>query len=182
MEKSAKGIVGDATAEGPNDERQRIVTKRDGNASDHLRQQAAAKPQDELASGSPGQPESIHTQTLFAQVLGRANLQRALKQVRRNKGAPGIDGMTVDQLPEYLLHHWLEIRAQLETGSYRPQPVKRVEIPKGDGKTRPLGIPTVLDRFIQQAIAQVVSAQWEPHFHRHSYGFRGIMEQPPPSG
>ena len=182
MEKSAKGIVGDATAEGPNDERQRIVRKRDGNASDHLRQQAAAKPQDELASGSPGQPESIHTQTLFAQVLERANLQRALKQVRRNKGAPGIDGMTVDQLPEYLLHHWLEIRAQLETGSYRPQPVKRVEIPKGDGKTRPLGIPTVLDRFIQQAIAQVVSAQWEPHFHRHSYGFRGIMEQPPPSG
>ncbi len=172
MEKSAKGIVGDATAEGPNDERQRIVTKRDGNASDHLHQQAAAKPQDELASGSPGQPESIHTQTLFAQVLERANLQRALKQVRRNKGAPGIDGMTVDQLPEYLLHHWLGIRAQLETGSYRPQPVKRVEIPKGDGKTRPLGIPTVLDRFIQQAIAQVVSAQWEPHFHRHSYGFR----------
>jgi group II intron reverse transcriptase/maturase len=109
---------------------------------------------------------------LLAQVLDRANLQRALKQVRRNKGAPGIDGMTVDELPEYLLHHWLEIRAQLETGHYRPQPVKRVDIPKGDGKTRPLGIPTVLDRFIQQAIAQVVSAQWEPHFHPNSYGFR----------
>ena len=82
-----------------------------------------------------------------------------------------IDGMTVDELPDYLRHHWPEIRAQLDAGAYHPQPVLRVEIPKGDGKTRPLGIPTVLDRFIQQAIAQVVSAQWEPHFHRHSYGF-----------
>ena len=129
-------------------------------------------PQDELGAGSPGQPESIHTQALLAQVLARANLQRALKQVRQNKGAPGIDGMTVDELPDHLRHHWPEIRAQLEAGVYRPQPVRRVEIRKSDGKPRPLGIPTVLDRFIQQAIAQVVSAQWEPHFHRHSYGFR----------
>lgn len=129
-------------------------------------------PQDELAAGSSGQPESIHTQALYAQVVERGNLQRALKQVRRNKGAPGIDGMTVDELPEYLLHHWPEIRGQLDAGTYRPQPVLRVEIPKGDGKTRPLGIPTVMDRFIQQAIAQVVSAHWEPHFHHHSYGFR----------
>jgi RNA-directed DNA polymerase len=159
-------------AEGPNDERQRTMTKRDGNASDHLHMQAAAKPQDELAAGSPGQPESIHTQALLAHVLERANLQHALKQVRQNKGAPGIDGMTVDELPEYLRHHWLEIRAQLEAGRYRPQPVKRVEIFKEPGKTRPLGIPTVLDRFIQQAIAQVISAQWEPHFHHDSYGFR----------
>ena len=105
MEKSAEGIVGGAPAEGPNDERRRTVTKRDGNASDHLRQQAAATPQDELVAGSSGQPESIHTQTLFAQVLERANLQRALKQVRQNQGAPGIDGMTVDALPGYLRHH-----------------------------------------------------------------------------
>ena len=143
--------------------------KRDGNASDHLRKQAAANPQDELAAGLSGQPESIQPEALLAQVLDRANLQRALKQVRRNKGAPGIDGMTVDELPKYLRDHWLEIGAQLEAGSYCPQPVKRVDIPKPDGKTRPLGIPTVLDRFIQQAIAQVISAQWEPHFHRHSY-------------
>ena len=105
MEKSAKGIVGDATAEGPNDERQRIVTKRDGNVSDHLPTQAAATPQDELAAGSSGQPESIQTLALLAHVLERANLQRALKQVRQNKGAPGIDGMTVDELPDYLRHH-----------------------------------------------------------------------------
>ncbi|TXH17374.1 MAG: group II intron reverse transcriptase/maturase [Gammaproteobacteria bacterium] len=148
------------------------MTKRDGNASDHLHQQAAATPQDELVAGLSGQPASIHTQARYAQVMERGNLQRALKQVRRNKGASGIDGMTVDELPEYLFHHWLEIRAQRDAGTYRPQPVLRVEIPKGDGKARPLGIPTVLDRFIQQAIAQVVSAQWEPHFHRHSYGFR----------
>lgn len=129
-------------------------------------------PQDELAPGLSGQPESIQPQALLAQVLDRANLQRALKQVRQNQGAPGIDGMSVDELPEYLRHHWPEIRAQLVAGSYRPKPVKRVEIPKPDGKTRPLGIPTVLDRFIQQAVAQVISAQWEAHFHRHSYGFR----------
>jgi group II intron reverse transcriptase/maturase len=146
--------------------------KRDGNASDHLREQAAVTPQDELVAGSSGQPESIQPEALLAQVLDRANLQRAVKQVRQNKGAPGIDGMTVDELPKYLRDHWQGIRAQLETGSYSPQPVKRVDIPKPDGKTRPLGIPTVLDRFIQQAIAQVISAQWEPYFHRHSYGFR----------
>ena len=143
-----------------------------GNASANRSVPAAAKSQDEPESGSSGQPESIPPSAWLAQVLDRANLQRALKQVRRNQGAPGIDGMTVDELPEYLKHHWLDIRAQLETGQYRPQPVKRVDIPKADGKTRPLGIPTVLDRFIQQAIAQVISAHWEPHFHPHSYGFR----------
>ncbi|MDP3089946.1 MAG: group II intron reverse transcriptase/maturase [Nitrospira sp.] len=148
------------------------MTKRDGTASEHLPTQAAAMPQDELVAGLSGQPESIQPHALLAHVLERANLQRALKQVRQNKGAPGIDGMTVDELPEYLRHHWPKIRAQLEAGQYRPQPVRRVEIPKPDGKTRPLGIPTVLDRFIQQAIAQVISAQWEPHFHRYSYGFR----------
>lgn len=99
--------------------------------------------------------------TLLERVLERSNLQRALKQVRSNRGAPGIDGMDVDALPRYLKEHWREIRAQLNTGRYRPGPVKRVEIPKPDGRKRLLGIPTVLDRFIQQAIAQVVQAQWE---------------------
>mgnify|MGYP000999981608 FL=1 len=148
------------------------MTKSNGNASDLQPRLAAALPPDEPVAGSHEQPESIPPRALLAQVLDRANLQRALKQVRRNKGAPGIDGMTVEELSEYLKHHWLDIRAQLETGQYRPQPVKRVDIPKADGKTRPLGIPTVLDRFIQQALAQVLSAQWEPHFHPHSYRFR----------
>ena len=146
--------------------------KRDGNASDNRRKLAARTAQDEVVTGEPGHAESIQPQALLARVLERGNLQRALKQVRRNRGAPGIDGMTVDVLPDYLRHHWPALRAQLLAGTYRPQPVRRVDIPKPDGKTRPLGIPTVLDRFIQQAIAQVISAQWEPHFHPHSYGFR----------
>jgi group II intron reverse transcriptase/maturase len=146
--------------------------KSDGKASDHRPRPAAESPQDEAVAGELGAPESIQPQALLALVLERENLQRALKQVRRNQGAPGIDGMTVDELPEYLRHHWPDLRAKLVAGTYVPQPVRRVEIPKPDGKTRPLGIPTVLDRFIQQAIAQVVSALWEPHFHPHSYGFR----------
>jgi group II intron reverse transcriptase/maturase len=108
----------------------------------------------------------------MSEVLDRENLQQALARVKRNKGAPGIDGMTVDELGEHLKLQWPHICAQLVAGTYRPQPVKRVDIPKPDGKTRPLGIPTVVDRFIQQALAQVVQRHWEPHFHPHSYGFR----------
>ncbi|MGH7462554.1 MAG: group II intron reverse transcriptase/maturase, partial [Longimicrobiales bacterium] len=92
--------------------------------------------------------------------------------MRRNKGAPGIDGMSVDELPAYLKDHWEQIKTDILAGRYRPQPVRRVEIPKPDGRKRMLGIPTVLDRLVQQAIAQVVQAQWEPHFHPDSYGFR----------
>jgi group II intron reverse transcriptase/maturase len=134
---------------------------------------AAVEPRDESAAGKRDVPESISNSALLEQVLERTNLQRALKQVRQNQGAPGIDGMTVDELPGYLRDHWLEIRAQLVAGSYCPQPVRRVEIPKDNGQgVRLLGVPTVLDRFVQQAIAQVISAQWEPHFHPKSYGFR----------
>lgn len=109
---------------------------------------------------------------LLERVLERDNMRRALKQVRRNKGAPGIDGMSVDELPGHLVHHWLQIKDDILAGRYRPQPVRRVEIPKPDGRKRMLGIPTVLDRCLQQAIAQIVQAQWEPHFHPDSYGFR----------
>ena len=147
--------------------------KGSGNASDNRSNPAVASARAEPAAGSQQTPESISNSALLEQVLERANLQRALKQVRQNKGAPGIDGMSVDELPGYLRDHWLEIRAQLVAGSYCPQPVRRVEIPKDNGTgVRLLGVPTVLDRFIQQAIAQVVSAQWEPHFHPRSYGFR----------
>jgi len=149
-----------------------IEMKNNGRASDNRREPGAAPPCDEPGVGESGISESANPVGLLERVLARDNLQRALKRVRQNKGAPGIDGMTVEELPVYLKQHWLEIRAQLISGVYRPKPVLRVEIPKADGKTRPLGIPTAVDRLIQQAIAQVVSAQWEPHFHRHSYGFR----------
>jgi len=114
----------------------------------------------------------IGKESLLAQVLERTNLIRALQQVKRNKGVAGVDGMTVEALPDYLKQHWPEIKSQLLSGEYRPQAVKRVEIPKPDGRKRKLGIPTVIDRLIQQAIAQVLAPIWEPHFHPHSYGFR----------
>jgi RNA-directed DNA polymerase len=105
-------------------------------------------------------------------VVERDNLKKALAQVRRNKGAPGVDAMSVDDLAAHLKEHWPAIRAQLLNGTYRPQPVRRVEIPKAAGGTRPLGIPTVLDRFIQQAVLQVLQADWDPTFSEHSFGFR----------
>ena len=94
-------------------------------------------------------------------IVERENLKKALAQVTRNKGAAGIDGMTVEELPAHLKEHWLAIRAQLLDGSYKPQPVRRVEIPKASGGLRPLGIPTVLDRLIQQAVMQVLQAEWD---------------------
>jgi len=105
-------------------------------------------------------------------VVHRPNLQRALKRVKSNKGSPGIDGMTVDELSAHLRGHWQAIREQLLTGTYQPQPVKRQLIPKGGGGMRELGIPTVLDRFIQQALLQVLQSDLDVSFSRHSYGFR----------
>ena len=109
---------------------------------------------------------------LLERVLEAGNLRRALHQVRRNQGAPGIDGMTVDDLGEYLKTHWPTIRAALLEGTYVPQPVRRTEIPKAGGGTRNLGIPTVLDRFIEQALLQVLQEEWDPTFSESSYGFR----------
>ena len=127
---------------------------------------------DEPIAGKPQTTLSSDISTLMTEVLDIENLKRALAQVKRNKGAPGIDGMTVDELSVHLKANWPTIRAQLVAGSYCPKPVRRVEIPKPDGRKRLLGIPTVVDRFIQQAIAQVVQRHWEPHFHPNSYGFR----------
>ncbi len=105
-------------------------------------------------------------------IVERENLKKALAQVQRNKGAPGLDGMSFEDLAPYLKERWPTIRSQLLDGSYKPQPVRRVEIPKATGGTRPLGIPTVLDRFIQQAVMQVLQAQWDRTFSEHSFGFR----------
>lgn len=112
------------------------------------------------------------TDSLMEEVCQRDNLWKALKRVQANKGGPGVDGMTVKQLPGYLKRHWPKIREQLLLGTYRPQPVKRVEIPKPEGGVRKLGVPAALDRFIQQAVLQVLQQRWDRTFSEHSYGFR----------
>ena len=109
---------------------------------------------------------------LMEEVCERENCKQALARVKANKGSPGVDGITVYELPEYLKQHWPTIREHLLSGTYVPQPVKRVEIPKPDGGVRKLGIPTVLDRFIQQAVMQVLQRRWDRTFSEHSYGFR----------
>jgi group II intron reverse transcriptase/maturase len=111
-------------------------------------------------------------ESLLVKVLDRSNLNRAYKRVRDNGGAPGIDGMTTDELFKYLKEHGVELIASISLGKYRPQPVRRVEIPKPDGGKRQLGIPTVVDRVIQLAIAQVLEPIFEPEFSDGSYGFR----------
>jgi len=109
---------------------------------------------------------------LMERVVRRPNLQAALKRVRKNKGSPGIDGMTVDELPDHLRAHWPVLREQLLTGTYRPSLVKQQLIPKSGGGMRKLGIPTVLDRFIQQALLQVLQPRLDADFSKHSHGFR----------
>ena len=115
-------------------------------------------------------PASI--ESLMEVVCERGNLKQALKQVRSNRGSPGIDGMTVDRLPGHLVTHWPAIRKQLFEGTYKPKPVKRTEIPKPGGGVRKLGIPTVLDRFVQQAVLQVLQRRFDRTFSEHSFGFR----------
>ena len=115
--------------------------------------------------------QSLNPVTL-AEVLEEENLKKAWKQVKANKGAPGIDNISIEEFPEYAFRHWEGIKAALLEGTYQPSPVRRVEIPKDSGGTRPLGISTVVDRVIQQAISQVLTPVFDPHFSEHSYGFR----------
>ena len=120
------------------------------------------------------QSESLAgTERLMEEVCELENCKQALERVKANKGSPGVDGMTVDELPEYLKRHGLEIGEQLRNGTYQPKPVRRVEIPKPDGQgVRKLGIPCVLDRFVQQAVLQVLQKRWDPTFSAHNHGFR----------
>jgi len=131
--------------------------------------------QGELSS-SAAQPTGIVHEGgdggLLEGMLERSNLLQALQRVERNGGAAGGDGVTVEALRPYLRTHWERIRAELLQGQYRPHPVRRVEIPKPGGGVRALGIPTVLDRFIQQALLQVLTPIFDPHFSAHSYGYR----------
>lgn len=119
-------------------------------------------------SGHPGNDGD----GLMERVLSRPNLKAALKRVRKNKGSPGVDGMTTEDLLPYLWENWARIREELLAGQYRPSPVLRQQIPKSDGGVRELGIPTVLDRFIQQALLQALQPGFDATFSRHSYGFR----------
>jgi RNA-directed DNA polymerase len=122
------------------------------------------------ASRVPQSPEV--TERLVEGILRTSNLLEAFRRVRANKGSPGIDGMTVDEVQDYYRQNWPSIERELYAGTYRPQPVKRVEIPKPDGGVRKLGIPAVLDRVIQQAVLQVLQERFDPTFSEHSYGFR----------
>lgn len=126
----------------------------------------------ESSAGKRGTESPAITEQWMEEVCERENCKQALRRVKANKGSAGVDGMTVQQLPGYLKQHWPAIREQLLSGTYKPQPVRRVEIPKPDGGVRKLGIPTVLDRFIQQAVMQVLQSRWDRTFSDHSYGFR----------
>jgi len=132
----------------------------------------AAEEETEPSVATSGPESPARTDRLMEAVCERENLKDALRQVKANKGSSGVDGMTVVALPDYLRQHWPAIREQLLSGTYEPKPVRRVEIPKPDGGIRKLGIPTVLDRFIQQAVMQVLQRRWDRTFSDHSYGFR----------
>ena len=126
----------------------------------------------ESSTTTNGSESPARTNRLMEEVCERENLKQALQQVKANKGSAGVDGMTVGGITDYLKQHWPVIREQLLNGTYGPKPVRRVEIPKPDGGVRKLGIPTVLDRFIQQAVMQVLQRRWDRTFSEHSYGFR----------
>src|SRR5215469_15830004 len=126
----------------------------------------------ESSVAASGTDSPARTNRLMEEVCERENLKKALRRVKANKGSAGVDGMTVGGITDYLKQHWPAIRDQLLSGTYEPKPVRRVEIPKPDGGVRKLGIPTVLDRFIQQAVMQVLQRRWDRTFSDHSYGFR----------
>jgi group II intron reverse transcriptase/maturase len=136
------------------------------------RGEASRVERSEEASAAAKGNERPGASDLMAKVLERQNLQAALKRVRNNKGSPGIDGMTVEELPDYLRVNWPHLREEILAGRYQPQPVRRHAIPKNGGGERQLGIPTVLDRFIQQALLQVLQPLFDPTFSKHSHGFR----------
>jgi RNA-directed DNA polymerase len=136
------------------------------------------KPEDHRSerSGGPAPDDTAahpaRAGDLWETIFSRENLARALRRVEQNAGAAGIDGMSTEELRPWLHEHWSEVRSSLDAGTYRPQPVRRVMIPKPGGGQRALGVPTVLDRLIQQAVLQVLDPLFDPHFSDHSFGFR----------
>jgi RNA-directed DNA polymerase len=128
--------------------------------------------EDEAATATTGPESPAHDEHLMEVICDPENIEAALRSVTRNKGAPGVDGITVRQLPGILRARWPEIKDQLLQGRYQPQPVLRVQIPKSNGGMRDRGIPTAIDRVIQQAVLQRLQPLWDPTFSEHSYGFR----------
>src|SRR5713226_7349795 len=126
----------------------------------------------ESSGAMNGTENPASTNRLMEEVCERENLKAAMRRVRANQGSPGVDGMTVIGIKDYLKQHWPATREQLLSGTYKPKPVRRVEIAKPDGGVRKLGIPTVLDRFIQQAVMQVLQRRWDRTFSDYSHGFR----------
>src|SRR6516164_9773984 len=155
------------------DKQQNIQMKLDFSSALTGEARKAGREETEASGAASGSENPASTNRLMEAVCERENLKAAWRQVRGNKGSPGVDGMTAVGLKDYLKQHWPAIREQLLNGTYEPQPVRRVEIPKPDGRgVRKLGIPSVLDRFIQQAVMQVLQRRWDRTFSDHSYGFR----------
>ena len=155
------------------DKRQNIQLVLDFSSLPAGEARTAGREETESRGATHGTENPANTNQLMEEVCERENLKEALQQVKANKGSGGIDGMTVEELDDYLKQHWPTIRERLFNGTYEPQPVRRVEIPKPDGGgMRKLGIPSVLDRFIQQAVMQVLQRRWDRTFSPGSYGFR----------
>jgi RNA-directed DNA polymerase len=154
------------------DKQQNIQMSLDFSAMPTGEARQAGREETEPSMATNGPENPANTNRLMEEVCERENLKAALQQVKANQGSAGVDGMTVGDITDYLKQHWPAIREQLLNGTYVPKPVRRVEIPKPDGGVRKLGIPTVLDRFIQQAVMQVLQRRWEPTFSQSSYGFR----------
>src|SRR6266536_2816439 len=154
------------------DEQQNIQLELDFSSALTGEAREAGREGTEASGATNGTEKPASTNRLMEEVCERENLKAALRRVKANKGSPGVDGMTVIGIKDYLKQHWPAIREQLLSGTYEPKPVRRVEIAKPDGGVRKLGIPTVLDRFVQQAVMQVLQKQWDRTFSDSSYGFR----------
>src|SRR5579863_10048062 len=154
------------------DKQQNIQLELDFSSARTGEARTAGREETESSRARNGTENPASTNRLMEEVCERENLKEALRRVKANQGSAGVDGITVGGISDYLKRHWPAIREQLQNGTYEPKPVRRVEIAKPDGGVRKLGIPTVLDRFIQQAVLQVLQRQWDRTFSDHSYGFR----------
>ena len=150
------------------DEQQNIQLELDFSLPPTGEAREAGREETESSGARNGTENPASTNRLMEEVCERENLKAALQRVKANQGSPGVDGMTVVGIKDYLKQHWPAIREQLLNGTYVPKPVRRVEIPKPDGGVRKLGIPTLLDRFLQPAVMQVLQRRWDRTFSDHS--------------